>query len=66
MGMTTEQVKAAVGEPNRKQEMNQSGIDLGDGAKTEGLRMDMWYYDIKGGMVQIAFQNGNVNSINQY
>ncbi len=66
MGMRQNQVTAALGEPDDKQEMNQAGIDFGEGIRTDGLEMDLWYYNCKGGMVQIGFLNGKVDSINSY
>lgn len=61
MGMTCDQVRSAIGEPERTQTL-ESSTPVGD--KTYESNMQIWYY--RGGALQIAFEEGRVTNINQW
>lgn len=60
-GMTYEDVRSALGEPQRVQNLNNS-VNVGNETITSD--MQMWYYN--GASLQIVFDGGKVTGINQY
>jgi hypothetical protein len=54
MGMSNEEVRAAIGSPERTQRMESAG----------GVDLQLWYYNGIG--LQITFDDGRVSSINQW
>jgi len=54
-GMQVADVQQIMGEPDQSQDF-----------QSTGMRMQMFYYTVGGRQVQIAFQNGRVDSINRY
>ena len=60
-GMSHSDVRAALGEPDSVQDMSNS---VNVGAETITSDVQLWYY--KGNSLQIAFDKGKVNGINQY
>ena len=54
-GMTVQDVRGLLGDPDNSQDM-----------QSTGMRLQMWYYNTPSGMVQIGFENGYVNSVNRY
>ena len=76
MGMTTTEVRAALGDPDDKTELNQAGVDLGlGGPPPSDLRLETWSYHsgVKGQSmnpyvktVQISFYQGKVTSISTF
>ena len=61
MGMTYDQVRSAIGEPERTQKL-ESSTPVGE--RTYESNMQFWYY--RGGALQIAFEDGKVPNINPW
>lgn len=65
MGMTSDQVRDAMGDPDRTQKMEQAPQTIGSGQyaiTTPGLSTEYWYY----GNYQVCFEDDRVTAINRY